>query len=103
MIHAKKIATCTDPIASYWTFQFIHYFTANPTWKEITENLLPRQLALDCPNIMAQVFHQKLGSLMDDIMKNIIFGKAITYIYTIKYQKHGLPHVHLIVFLDHVC
>ena len=23
--------------------------------------------------------------------------------YTVEYQKHGLPHVHLIVFLDRAC
>jgi hypothetical protein len=33
-------------------------------------------------------------------LSNTIFGKAVGYVYTIKYQKHGLPHAHLIIFLD---
>lgn len=36
-------------------------------------------------------------------MKNHIFGKAIAYVYTVEYQKRGLPHIHLIVFLDQSC
>ena len=52
------------------------------------------------PDIVARVFHLKFASLLDDIMKQKIFGKAIAYVYTVEYQKRGLPHVHLIVFLD---
>ena len=78
-------------------------FTANPNWPEITDNLLPRQAACDRPDIVARVFHLKVTSLLDDIMKRQIFGKAIAYVYTVEYQKRGLPHVHLIVFLDRAC
>ena len=78
-------------------------FTANPHWKEITDNLLSGQSACDRPDIVARVFHLKFISLLHDIMKNHIFGKAIAYVYTVEYQKRGLPHIHLIVFLDRSC
>ena len=29
-----------------------------------------------------------------------IFGKAIAYLFTIEFQKRGLPHMHCIIFLD---
>jgi hypothetical protein len=74
-------------------------FTANPTWVEIREALLPGQSACDRPDIVARVFHLKLAALLDDIMKKELFGKALGYVYTVEYQKRGLPHVHLIVFL----
>jgi hypothetical protein len=32
-------------------------------------------------------------------MEKSIFGAAQAYVHTIKYQKRGLPHMHLIVFL----
>ena len=62
-------------------------FTANPVWNKITDNLLPGQSASDQPDIVACVFHLKFNSLLDDIMKKNIFGKAIAYVYTVEYQK----------------
>ena len=75
-------------------------FTANPAWPEIVENLMPGQSACDRPDLVARVFHLKLNSLLHDIMKKNIFGKGIAQVYTVEYQKRGLPHVHLIVQLD---
>ena len=74
-------------------------FTANPKWREITEALLPGQTASDRPDIVARVFHLKVASLLDDIMNKNVFGEGVAYVYTVEYQKRGLPHIHLIVFL----
>jgi hypothetical protein len=74
-------------------------FTVNPAWPEITEALLPGQSANDRPDIVARVFHLKVASLLDDIMNKAAFGEAVAYVYTVEYQKRGLPHIHLIVFL----
>ena len=74
-------------------------FTANPAWPEITENLLPGQSTNNRPDIVARVFHLKVTSLLDNIMNRSIFGDAVAYVYTVKYQKWGLPHIHLIIFL----
>lgn len=75
-------------------------FTVNPAWREISEALLPGQVVSDQPDIVARVFHLKAKSLIDDIMKKNIFGKAVSYVYMIKYQKCGLPHMHLLLILD---
>jgi hypothetical protein len=72
--------------------------TANLTWPEITSALLPNQKAPDCPDLVVQVFHAKLRSLIGDIKRGIL-GKLAAYLYTIEFQKHGLPHAHIIVFL----
>ena len=75
-------------------------FTANPHWKEVEDALLPNQSPHDRPDIIAHVFHLKFESVLHDIMQKDIFGKAVGYVYTVEYQKRGLPHAHLIVFLD---
>jgi hypothetical protein len=75
-------------------------FTANPAWLEVSEALLPGQVASDRPDIVACIFHLKCKSLLHDIMKRHIFGKVLAHIYTIEYQKCGLPHMHPIIFLD---
>jgi hypothetical protein len=74
-------------------------FTANPAWPEITEALLPGQSANDRPDIIARMFHLKVALLLNDIMNKAAFGEALAYVYTVEYQKRGLPHIHLIVFL----
>ena len=75
-------------------------FTANPHWREVEEALLPNQVPHDRSDIVAQVFHLKFESILEDIMHKSIFGKAVGYVYTVEYQKRSLPHVHLIVFLN---
>jgi hypothetical protein len=44
------------------------------------------------------VFHSKLQSLIQNI-KNDVLGAWAAHLYTIEFQKRGLPHAHIIVFL----
>ena len=37
---------------------------------------------------------------MDDIIKNEIFGKVISNISVIEFQKRGLPHAHILLILE---
>ncbi len=41
----------------------------------------------------------KLKVILDDILKKNIFGKVLAYLYTIEFQKRGLPHAHLLIIL----
>ncbi|KAF7124123.1 hypothetical protein RHSIM_Rhsim12G0094200 [Rhododendron simsii] len=82
--------------------------TANPNWPEITEALLPYQKAVDRPDLVARVFELKRKCLMSEIKKKQVFGKIVGYVYTIEYQKRGLPHMYLLLFLEgpdkiHIC
>ncbi|MCP3668651.1 MAG: hypothetical protein GY696_40250, partial [Gammaproteobacteria bacterium] len=74
-------------------------FTANPKWREIRENLLPNQTAMDRPDLVSRVFHMKCEQLIEDIAKGNIFGTTVAHIYVIEFQKRGLPHCHLLVIL----
>ncbi|KAK9724002.1 hypothetical protein RND81_05G040500 [Saponaria officinalis] len=76
-------------------------FTCNPKWDEITQFLAsnPGQRPEDRPDIVARVFKIKLNELIHDITKNAFFGKVLAVIYTIEFQKRGLPHAHICVFL----
>jgi len=57
--------------------------TCNPNWPEITRELLPGQTAADRPDLCARVFNMKKQAIIEDIYKHGIFGKAVTYVYTI--------------------
>jgi hypothetical protein len=74
-------------------------FTCNPKWKEITNVLLPRQTAKDCPELVTRVFNLKLDAFLKDI-KDGVLGNVITKIWVIEFQKRGLPHAHILLILD---
>lgn len=72
--------------------------TCNPNWEEISAELLPNQKAADRPDIVARVFKLKLEQLIHEIKKGLL-GKIVASVYTIEYQKRGLPHAHIVVIL----
>ncbi|XP_058758996.1 uncharacterized protein LOC131632231, partial [Vicia villosa] len=75
-------------------------FTCNPKWPEITRHLSKRNLnPADRPDIVSKVFKMKFDELMVDITKRHVLGKVLAYIYTIEFQKRGLPHAHILIFL----
>jgi hypothetical protein len=61
--------------------------TCNPNWKEIKDELLPGQTPADRPDLTARVFQLKLKSIVKDLYKNGILGKAIAHIHVIEFQK----------------
>ncbi|GBN78976.1 hypothetical protein AVEN_23075-1 [Araneus ventricosus] len=36
---------------------------------------------------------------MDDLKVHGVFGKSISHVYTIEFQKRGLPHAHILIVL----
>ncbi|XP_056849793.1 uncharacterized protein LOC108841698 [Raphanus sativus] len=75
-------------------------FTCNPKWPEITRHLKSRKLkAEDRSDIICRMFKMKLDSLMDDLTKKHILGKTVASMYTVEFQKRGLPHAHILLFM----
>jgi hypothetical protein len=86
--------------------------TANPNWPEIQEALLEyqaddsgdpdrpskHQTAADRPDIVARVFKIKLDAFINDLTKHFHLGQVSASVYTIEYQKRGLPHAHILLF-----
>ena len=73
--------------------------TANPNWPEIKRELLPGQTVNDRPDLVSRVFQLKKKVLMHAILKDGIFGPCVAHVYSIEFQKRGLPHMHLLLFL----
>jgi len=42
----------------------------------------------------------KLKAIFNDFLKENIFGKVLAYLYTIEFQKRGLPHAHILLILS---
>jgi hypothetical protein len=72
--------------------------TANPDWPEIKDALFSGQSANERPDLVVRVFYAKLMSLIKEIRRGVL-GDWAAYLYTIEFQKHGLPHAYIIIFL----
>lgn len=75
-------------------------FTCNPTWSEFSDLLMPNQSVIDRHDLTARVFRQKLLRMMDSITKHKLFGGTRCYMYSIEWQKRGLPHAHILIWLE---
>lgn len=78
---------------------FFITFTANPYWPEISRCLEHGQSPDARPDVVAIVFKLKLDALLHDLKDRNIFGKCVGDVYTIEYQKRGLPHAHILLYL----
>ena len=79
-------------------------FSCNPKHPDIVNNLgnsnLPgskKLTASDRPDIVAAVFKRHLEELLNDLSH--CFGKQLAAIHVIEFQKRGLPHAHILIWL----
>jgi hypothetical protein len=70
----------------------------NPQWPEIVQSLRPGQQAMDRYDVVCRVFNLKVLSLLADLRAGAL-GKPIARMHVVEWQKRGLPHVHLLLWL----
>ncbi|XP_057432625.1 uncharacterized protein LOC130725408 [Lotus japonicus] len=76
-------------------------FTCNSVWKEIDRFVRAKNLRPDeRPDICCRVFKMKLDHLVSTLKSGIIFGPLDAGMYTIEFQKRGLPHAHILLWLS---
>jgi hypothetical protein len=73
--------------------------TCNPAWEEIRKELFAGQSPGDRVDVVSRVFNQKYQKLMDLLVKGRLFGEVRCWMYSIEWQKRGLPHVHILLWL----
>jgi len=78
---------------------FFITFTANPHWHEVLDNLYQGQQPQDRPDLIARVFHLRIKLLLAELKEGLL-GPYQAHVYTIEYQKRGLPHMHLLLWLS---
>nr|GEX37032.1 hypothetical protein [Tanacetum cinerariifolium] len=79
---------------------FFITFTCNPKWLDISRFVRKRGLKpKDRPEVLCRMFKFKLDHLIKTLKDNQIFGRVRAVVYTIEFQKRGLPHSHICLFL----
>ncbi|XP_057444537.1 uncharacterized protein LOC130736765 [Lotus japonicus] len=95
---------CQDAMALSGVYGYPDLFltmTCNPKWPEIERHVLGYGLnSSDRPDLACHVLHMKLNQFMVDCKKGYFFGKAVAGTYTIEFQKRGLPHAHILLWLS---
>ena len=92
-----------DSIALIQKYGKPHFFltmTCNPKWEEIKNALKPGQCAQDRPDICSRVFQLKKRELLLDLTSRNLFGVVKARTHVIEFQKRGLPHMHLLIWLE---
>ena len=73
--------------------------TCNQNWPEITSEFLPGQTPKDRHDLIARVFRLKVQRFMYLVDTKHIYGIKRCHVYTIEWQKRGLPHVHCLSWM----
>ncbi|XP_022032026.1 uncharacterized protein LOC110933095 [Helianthus annuus] len=80
---------------------FFITITCNPKWPKVKRFLKDTTLnPEDKPDILSRLFKVKLDAICKDLKECHMLGKAAAIIYTIEFQKLGLPHAHLCLFME---
>jgi hypothetical protein len=73
--------------------------TCNPAWPEIAQALPAQQSTSDRRELQHRVFRLKLKQLVEDLTQRCVLGVPVAYVDVIEFQKRGLPHAHLLLWL----
>ena len=75
--------------------------TSNPLWNEIQTTIQDQyrgHQAHEHPEIVSDVFYLKLKGLMTLIRRSVL-GRVRPTVYSVEWQKRGLPHAHILVWI----
>ncbi|XP_021996112.1 uncharacterized protein LOC110893307 [Helianthus annuus] len=79
---------------------FFITITCNPKWPEVERFLKDTTIRPeDRPDILCRIFKMKLDSLTKDLKEGNLLGRVNSVVYTVEFQKRGLPHAHICVFM----
>ncbi|XP_020970080.1 uncharacterized protein LOC110268334 [Arachis ipaensis] len=95
---------CQDAMAICKHYGYPDLFltiTCNPNWPEFQRYTRREGIPIvDRPDISCRVFHANLKCLLTDLKGGTFFGPLNAGMYTIEFQKRGLPHAHFFLWLD---
>ncbi|KAL3627784.1 hypothetical protein CASFOL_029147 [Castilleja foliolosa] len=85
----------------YGNPQYFITFTCNVKWPEISRHVerIGATAAQDRPDIIARVFRIKVQQFLQFMKSDKTFGEVAAHLYTIEFQKRGLPHCHTLIWV----
>ncbi|XP_076031047.1 uncharacterized protein LOC143019248 [Oratosquilla oratoria] len=91
-------------VSSYGSPDIFITFTMNPHWEELKQAVeavgCDTSRMYDRPDFVSRIFKLKVDSLMDDLTIKNVFGRVKAYLLSVEWQKRGLPHVHILLWME---
>ena len=87
-------------IAKFGRPNFFITFKCHPKWKVISELLLEGQAPNYREDVIEREFHQKIKIFSQILKKKQMFGKVKAELKLTEFQKRGLPHTHMLLWLE---
>ena len=98
-MHEKCQEAMTSYVKHHEAPDLFITMTCNPNWPEITNKLFPGQNPTDRHDLIARLFRLKVQTFMYLVDTQNIYGIKRCHVYTIEWQKRGLPHVHFLSWM----
>jgi Helitron helicase-like domain at N-terminus len=83
-----------SPIALFYAGEEIDIRKFQPKWYSLSQRL---KRTLNNPLAMIEYFHNMITAIIENVLKQGIFGEVSHYYATIEYQGRGTSHTHLAV------
>ena len=83
-----------SPIALFYAGEDIDVHKFQPKWYSLSQWL---KRMLNNPLAVVEYFHNMITAIIENVLKDGIFGDVNHYYATIEYQGRGTPHMHLAV------
>lgn len=80
--------------------EFLITFTMSPFCEEIQKNIDKNDHYVNRPDITTRVYWCKFQKFQDELFKDHVLGLVKAYVWVTEFQKRGLPHAHLLLWLD---
>nr|GEU89582.1 DNA helicase [Tanacetum cinerariifolium] len=82
--------------------QFFITFTSNVNWPEIKRFIAqyPELTPSDRADVVCQVFEQRIHAFIVFLKEQRLFRNVTGVLYTVEFQKQGLPHCHTLLWVD---
>src|SRR5437016_3667321 len=84
-----------SPIALFYAGEDIDVRKFQSKWYSLSKRL---KRTLNNPLAVVEYFHNMITAIIENVLKEGIFGELSHYYATIEYQGHGTPHTHLAVY-----
>ena len=84
-----------SPIALFYAGEEIDIHKFLPKCYSLSQRL---KRTLNNPLAVVEYFHNMITAIIENVLKEGIFGEVSHYYATIEYQGHGTPHTHLAVY-----
>ena len=88
-----------SPIALFYAGEDIDIQNFQSKWYSLSQRL---KKTLNNPLAVVEYFHNMITAIIENVLKEGIFGEVNHYYATIEYQGRGTPHMHLAVSIYHL-